>query len=75
MRRHRHLSLGDLHWPLNILKFNKAVHELKPGDEMITRTDDADVVGNLQQLLNNWPGVQFDVVHMRTDYRIRVIKG
>ena len=75
MRRHLQLSLENLPWPLNVLKFNQAVHELRRGDDMIDRIDDADVVGNLQQLLSNQRELRFDVVHTSTDYRIRVIKG
>ena len=48
MCRHLHINLEDLPWPLNVLKFNQAIYEMQPGDDMIATIKDPDVVGNLQ---------------------------
>jgi TusA-related sulfurtransferase len=74
MRRHLHINLEQFPWPVNILKFNQAVYDMRPGDDMIATINDADVVGNLQQLLSSQAEVVFDVFQTNTDYRIRVTK-
>lgn len=47
---------------------------MQPGDDMLATVNDADVVGNLQQLLRSQAEVDFDVFQTNTDYRIRVTK-
>ena len=74
MGRHLHLHLEDLPWPVNVLKFNQAVYDMQPGDDMLATLNDLDVVGNLQQLLSSQAEVYFDVFQTNTDYRIRVTK-
>jgi hypothetical protein len=61
MCRHLHLNLEELPWPVNVLKFNQVVYDMQPGDDMIATIKDADVVGNLQQLLDSQPELHFDV--------------
>jgi hypothetical protein len=51
------------------------VYDMQPGDDMIATIKDADVVGNLQQLLDSQPELHFDVSQTDEDYRIRVTKG
>ena len=68
------IDIANLPWPVSILKFNQVVHNLRPGDNMITRTSDADVLGNLRQLLGSRPDLHFDVSLSDTGYRIRVTK-
>jgi len=75
MSRHLHINLEDLPWPVNVLKFNQTVNDLQPGDDIIATINDADVVGNLQQLLSSQSELRFDVSQTNTDYRIRVTKG
>jgi TusA-related sulfurtransferase len=75
MSRHLHINLEDLPWPVNVLKFNQAVYEMQPGDDMIATINDADVVGNLQQILSSQSELRFDVSQTNADYRIRVTKG
>jgi TusA-related sulfurtransferase len=75
MCRHLHLNLEELPWPVNVLKFNQVVYDMQPGDDMIATIKDADVVGNLQQLLDSQPELHFDVSQTDEDYRIRVTKG
>lgn len=75
MCRHLHINLEDLPWPVNVLKFNQVVYDMQPGDDMIATIKDADVVGNLQQLLVSQPELHFDVSQTDTDYRIRVTKS
>jgi len=60
---------------VNVLKFNQVVYDMQPGDDMIATIKDADVVGNLQQLLDSQPELHFDVSQTDEDYRIRVTKG
>lgn len=74
MGRHLHIHLENLPWPVNVLKFNQAVYDMQPGDDMLATISDADVVGNLQQLLSSQAEVDFDVFRTHTDYRIRVTK-
>jgi hypothetical protein len=47
---------------------------MQPGDDMTATIRDADVVGNLQQLLRSQPTLHFDVSQTDADYRIRVTK-
>jgi TusA-related sulfurtransferase len=75
MCRHLHINLEDLPWPLNVLKFNQAIYEMQPGDDMIATIKDPDVVGNLQFLLSSQVELYFDVSQADTDFLIRVIKG
>jgi len=75
MCRHLHINLEDLPWPLNVLKFNQAIYEMQPGDDMIATIKDPDVVGNLQLLLSSQMELYFDVSQADTDFLIRVIKG
>lgn len=75
MCRHLHINLEDLPWPLNVLKFNQAIYEMQPGDDMIATIKDPDVVGNLQLLLSSQVELNFDVSQADTDFLIRVIKG
>lgn len=75
MCRHLHINLEDLPWPLNVLKFNQAIYEMQPGDDMIATIKDPDVVGNLQLLLSSQVELYFDVSQADTDFLIRVIKG
>jgi TusA-related sulfurtransferase len=74
MCRHLQLHLEDLPWPVNVLKFNQVVSDMQPGDEMMATIKDADVVGNLQQLLCSQPELRFDVSRTEVDYCIRVTK-
>jgi hypothetical protein len=48
---------------------------MQPGDDMIATINDADVVGNLQQILSSQSELRFDVSQTNADYRIRVTKG
>ena len=75
MSRHLHIDIEDLPWPVNVLKFNQAVYEMQPGDDMIATIKDADVVSNLRLLLSNQSDLRFNVSQKNTDYRIRVTKG
>ena len=75
MCRHLQLHLEDLPWPVSVLKFNQVVHDMQPGDDMIATMIDADVVGNLQQLLGCQPELRFEVSRTDADYCIRVIKA
>ena len=68
------IDIANLPWPVSILKFNQVVHNLRPGDNMIARTSDTNLLGNLRQLLGSRPDLHFDVSHSDTDYRIRVTK-
>ena len=61
MDRQVHLNLDHLPWPINVLKFNRAVYDLQPGEEMLARVMDGDVVGNLRQLLNSQAGLHYDI--------------
>jgi hypothetical protein len=72
--RLRHINLEDTPWPISILKFNQAVSELKPGDDMIAFINDADVIANLLQLLRHQPGVGFTVSFAGSDFCIEVKK-
>jgi TusA-related sulfurtransferase len=74
MCRHLQIHLEDLPWPVNVLKFNQVVYDMQPGDDMTATIRDADVVGNLQQLLRSQPTLHFDVSQTDADYRIRVTK-
>ena len=74
MGRDFHINLAYLPWPMNVLKFNRVVHALQTGDKMIARINDADVVGNLRQLLGNRPDLDFNVSQTDRNYRIRVTK-
>lgn len=74
MGRHLHINLENLPWPVNVLKFNQAVYDMQPGDDMLATINDANVVGNLQQLLSSQTEVDFDVFQTKIDYRIRVTK-
>jgi TusA-related sulfurtransferase len=74
MCRHLHINLEDFPWPVNVLKFNQAIYEMQPGDDMIATIKDPDVVGNLQLLLSSQTGLHFDVSQADTDFLIRVIK-
>jgi TusA-related sulfurtransferase len=75
MSRHLHINLEDLPWPVNVLKFNQAVYEMQPGDDMIATVNDADVVGNLRQLLSSQSELRFAVFQTDADYRIEITKG
>jgi TusA-related sulfurtransferase len=74
MSRHLHIHLENLPWPVNVLKFNQAVYDMQPGDDLLATVDDANVVGNLQQLLGSQAEVNFDVLKTNSDYRIRITK-
>lgn len=74
MGRDFDINLADLPWPVNVLKFSQVVDNLRPGDNMIARTIDADVLANLQMLLGSRPDLHFYVSHSDTAYRIRVTK-
>lgn len=74
MGRHFQINLANLPWPVNVLKFNQAVYNMQPGDDMLAMVNDSDVVGNLQQLLSSQVEVDFDVFQTNTDYRIQVTK-
>jgi hypothetical protein len=72
--RHRHINLEDTPWPMSILKFNRALSEMQPGDDMIATLSDADVITNLLQLLRHHPGVGFTVSSSGSDFCIEVKK-
>lgn len=74
MRHHLHLNLDDLPWPINVLKFNQAIHDLGPGDDMTATITDGDVVGNLRQLLRCRTDLNVHVAQNHRDYRIRVVR-
>jgi hypothetical protein len=75
MCRHLHIQLDDIPWPVSVLKFNQALHDLQSGDGMTATVKDADVVGNLQLLLDSQPDLRFTVDQTDSDYRIQVTKG
>lgn len=70
--RHRHLNLEDTPWPMSILKFNRALSEMKPGDDMTATISDADVITNLLQLLRHHPGVGFTVSSSGSNFCVEV---
>ncbi len=70
MCRHLHLNLDVLPWPINVLKFSQAVHDLQPGDDMTASITDDDVVGNLRQLLRSQANVRYDVTRSKNDSHI-----
>ena len=74
MCRHLHINLEDLPWPVSVLKFNQAVYDMQPGDDMVATIKDANVVSNLRLLLGGQPDVRFEMSRTDTDYRIRVSK-
>ncbi len=74
MARHLQIHLEKHPWPVNVLKFNQAVYDMQPGDDLLATVNDADVVGNLQQLLSSQAEVDFDVFQTNSDYRIRITK-
>jgi TusA-related sulfurtransferase len=74
MGGHHHLHLEDLPWPLSVLNFNRALDALKPGDAMHVSVIDADVVGNLRQLLASLPGLRYDIQRSDEKFRILVVK-
>lgn len=74
MSRNLHINLAHLPWPESVLKFNKAVHEMRPGDKMTANVSDADVVANLRQLLGSLADFLFDISQRDTDYHIRISK-
>ena len=53
MGRDLDINLADLPWPVSVLKFSQVVENLRPGDNMVARTRDADVLANLQLLLGS----------------------
>lgn len=75
MGGHHQLHLEDLPWPLSVLNFNRALDALEPGDAMHVTVIDADVVGNLRQLLASLPGLSYDIQRIGEKFRIRVVKG
>jgi TusA-related sulfurtransferase len=74
MGRHLQINLENLPWPVNLLKFNQAVYDMQPGDDMLATVNDSNVVGNLRQLLSSQAEVVFDVFQTNSDYRIRITK-
>jgi TusA-related sulfurtransferase len=74
MGRHLQINLENLPWPVNLLKFNQAVYDMQPGDDMLATVNDSEVLGNLRQLLSSQAEVVFDVFQTNSDYRIRITK-
>ena len=59
---------------MSVLKFSQMVHELRPGDNLIARINDPDVVVNLEQFLSSQPDLHFGMSRTDADYCIRVTK-
>jgi TusA-related sulfurtransferase len=74
MHRHLRINLEDIPWPVNVLKFNQALHGLQPGDDMTVTINDKDVLGNLELLLSRQSDLSFDITGRRGEYRIRIKK-
>ncbi len=72
VERRRRINLEDMPWPMNILKFNQAVSEMKPGDHMIAFLKDADVMANLLRLLRHRPDMKFTTSTSDEKCRIEV---
>ena len=53
------LNLVDVSWPISILKCNRQVDEMLPGDQMTVILADADTMDNLAMLLRTMPNVGF----------------
>jgi len=74
MGSHYQLDLEHLPWPVNVLKFNGAVSDMRNGDDMTATLRDPDVVGNLCQLLGSQADLLYEVRQTDSEYRIKVVK-
>ena len=72
--RRRHINLENIPWPISVLKFNQAVSEMNPGEQIIASLKDADVVTNLLQLLRHQPDVEVTTSTSDAELRIEVKK-
>jgi len=72
--RQRKINLEKMPWPVSVLKFNRAVSEMKPGDKIIAFIRDADVIANLLKLLRGRGGVGVTVSSFDGEFCFEVRK-
>jgi TusA-related sulfurtransferase len=74
MGRTEELSLIDIPWPLSVLRCNRSLNEMLPGDHLKVRLNDPDAKDNLTLLLNALDGYTYTLEGVREGFLLRIAR-
>lgn len=68
------LSLVDIPWPISILKCNRCLEEMRPGERLVVTLTDDETRENLVMLLRATADCEFDVSDCPQGYLFNIKK-
>ena len=74
MGRQTKLNLVDVPWPISILKCNRRLDEMLPGEQLLVTLKDAGTMDNLTLLLSAMPDYEFGICNTKGCFSMQIKK-